>query len=97
MGNYSLGDEALQDLDRLYEYGLVNFGLQKADAYYDNLLSRLDLFAHSPLQYPAVEHIRKGYRLSVYAKNSIYYRVSDDGEVLVVRILGRQSLLSSSE
>ena len=35
MGSYRLNDAALADLDRIYEYGILTFGLQQADKYYD--------------------------------------------------------------
>ncbi len=38
MANYSLTDAALADLDRLYEYGILTFGLKQADKYYDGLV-----------------------------------------------------------
>ena len=37
MGSYRLSDAALADLDRIYEYGILTFGLQQADKYYDGL------------------------------------------------------------
>lgn len=91
MANYSLSDEALEDLDRLYEYGILNFGSPKADAYYDELLARFQELATTPFLYPAVDHVRKGYRMSVYGINSIYYQTSDNGNILIVRILGQQN------
>ena len=91
MASYSLSDEAEEDLDRLYEYGILNFGLPKADAYFDELLARFQEIAATPFIYPAVDHVRKGYRMSVYGVNAIYYQASDDGSVFVVRILGQQN------
>nr|WP_257275285.1 MULTISPECIES: type II toxin-antitoxin system RelE/ParE family toxin [unclassified Endozoicomonas] len=44
-----------------------------------------------PLHYPAVEHIRKGYLMSVYGSHSIYYQIQED-YVLIVRIMGRQDI-----
>lgn len=31
MGSYRLSDAALADLDRIYEYGILTFGLQQVD------------------------------------------------------------------
>lgn len=39
----------------------------------------------------AVDHIRAGYRRSVYVARSIYYRTEGNG-IIIVRILGRQDL-----
>ena len=43
-----------------------------------------------PQLWPEVDHIRAGYRRSVYVAHSIYYRVEANG-VMIVRVLGRQN------
>ena len=47
------------------------------------------MLAEHPLFYPAVDHIRPGYRRSVCGVHSIFYRI--DGEnVEIMRILKKQ-------
>lgn len=89
MAAYDLSEKALNDLDRLYEYGVLSFGLPQADDYYDGLLLRFQEIAITPLLYPAVDHIGEGYHLTVFKAHSIYYRVTDRG-VYIVRLLGRE-------
>ena len=86
---YTLSNAADNDLEQLYDRGIDEYGLKAADAYYDGLIARFHAIAETPLQWQAVDHIRAGYRRSVYRAHSIYYRV--DGDVaLIIRILGRQ-------
>ena len=89
MASYRLSDRALADLDRLYEHGILNFGLQKADEYYDGLIARFQSIADQPHLYPAVDEIREGYRRSICGVHSIYYRMDKEG-VQIVLILGRE-------
>lgn len=89
MADYDLSEKALDDLDRLYEYGVLTFGLNQANDYYDGLLLRFQEIAISPRLYPAVEHIHEAYRMSVFKAHSIYYRITDTG-ILIVRLLGRE-------
>ena len=91
MAVYDLSEKALDDLDRLYEYGVLTFGLGPADDYYDGLLLRFQEIAQSPRLYPAVDHINEGYRMSVFKAHSIYYRITDQG-VYIVRLLGREDV-----
>ena len=91
MASYRLSDEALADLDRLYEHGVLIFGLRQADAYFDEMMARFQKIADRPELYPAVDHIRQDYRRSVFRSHSIYYR-TDAAEVLIVRILGQQDI-----
>ncbi len=89
MASYRLTDAALADLDRLYEYGILTFGLKQADEYYDGLVSHFQKIADNPLSHAAVDEIRAGYRRAPYYFNSVYYRIEGQG-VEIVRILGRQ-------
>ena len=90
MAGYRLNERALADLDRLYEYGILTFGLRMADEYYDGLIKRMQEIADRPKLYPAVDHIREGYRRSVCGVHSIYYRIGVEG-VEIVRVLGREN------
>jgi toxin ParE1/3/4 len=91
MVSYRLNDEALADLDRLYEHGILTFGLRQADEYYDGIIAQFQAIAYQPALYPAVDHVRQGYRRSVYGSHSIYYRIDPD-EIVIVRILGQQNI-----
>ena len=90
MAKYRLSHAAADDLDRLYVYGLLRFGIDRADAYKVGLIERLEHIADSPQQYPAVDDVREGYRRSVYGVNTIYYRVAET-HVEIVRVLGREN------
>ncbi len=55
MVSYCLTDAALADLDRLYEYGILVFGLTQADKYYDGLVFYFQTIAGSPLSFSQVD------------------------------------------
>jgi toxin ParE1/3/4 len=78
MVKYRLSSAADQDFEQLFEYGIDNFGLARAKSYVDGLIIQFQSIAENPLHYQAVDHIRKGYRRSVYGKHAIYYVVSND-------------------
>ncbi|MFZ5834865.1 MAG: type II toxin-antitoxin system RelE/ParE family toxin [Pseudomonadota bacterium] len=87
---YHLSEAADADLERLYEWGIDRYGVKTADQYYDALIARLGQIADVPQIWQGVDHIRAGYRRSVYGAHSIYYRVETKG-VLIVRIIGREN------
>lgn len=93
---YRLSQAAKDDLVRLYRRGIIEFGMQQADRYYDGLIARLERIAVDPTLYPAVDHIRAGYRRSVYGAHSIYYQLSEDG-LEIVRALGREDAAGQLE
>ena len=94
MTSYRLSEKALTDLDHLYEYGVLSFGIRQADAYFYGRVIRFQDIADHPERYPAIDHIRQDYRRSIYRSHSIYYRI-DRNEILIVRILGKQDINKS--
>ena len=89
MGRYRLTRKADADLANLYRYGLQNFGVARADKYFDTLTARLEHIADDPLLFPNSEY-REGYRRSVHPPHTIYYRIVEPGLVEIVRILRGQ-------
>ena len=90
MAPYKLNNAAKADLRRIYRYGARNFGLNKANEYYDTMFSKFSQIAVEPYLYVSVDELRKGYRRAIYGSHSIYYRLTDDG-VEIMRILGQQN------
>lgn len=90
MASYKLSGDAEEDIIRLYRHGIENFGLVRANSYFDGLFARFDQLAEQPNLYPAVDGIRTGYRRSVYGVHSIYYRILD-GQAEIMRVLGREN------
>ena len=91
MPDYRLSEAAKEDLIRIAQYGDEHFGVSQSDYYRDQLKRRFLVLAEQPMLYPAVDHIRVGYRRSVCGAHSIYYRI--EGEcVEIIRIIGRQDL-----
>jgi toxin ParE1/3/4 len=88
---YKLSQEAKLDLACIYWRGVEEFGEYQAVRYYEALIQRFDAIAEAPFTYPAVDHIREGYRRSVCGVDSIYYRLRG-GIPEIMRVLGRQDV-----
>ncbi len=48
MGTYRLTEDAKDDLIRIYQRGLREFGEVKADAYFNAFFKRFELLANQP-------------------------------------------------
>jgi toxin ParE1/3/4 len=90
MHRYRLAQRAKDDLIAIATYGDEHFGVARSDRCREQLKTRISILAEQPHLYPAVDHIRPGYRRSVCGVHSIYYRVAKNG-VEIVRILKQQS------
>jgi len=73
------------------------FGEQQADSYVEGLVNRLEDLTINPMQWPEVQEISVGLRRSVYNVHSIYYRIEQPTEIIIVRILGHQDPQQSFE
>jgi len=91
MGTYRLSDAAEDDLVGIHQYGARQWGIEQADHYFWQLFEHFDVLAANPLLYNAVDHIRKGYRRSVFGAHSIYYRIEND-VVVITAILRAQDV-----
>jgi toxin ParE1/3/4 len=91
MASYSLTNAAAEDFETIFDFGIDTFGLAQALLYQNGLKQRFEELSHQPELFPAVDHLRKGYRRSPYGSHAIYYRIEKSG-VVIVRILGQQNL-----
>ena len=89
MPDFQLTRAAEQDLMGIALYGDERFGEDQSNLYRDQLREHFSRLAQNPRLYPAVDHIRPGYRRSVCAAHAVYYRIQTP-DILIVRILGRQ-------
>jgi len=89
MLKYKLSEEAKEDLVRVYQWGVLQYGLQKADNYFASFYEAFEQIALAPLSYPSVDYIRQGYRRKVRGVDNIYYRINDN-IVEIMAVLGKQ-------
>ena len=91
MSNYRISFQAKLDLQRIYQYGFELFGEDQADLYFRGFFECFERIAERPEHYPAVDHIRIGYRRCVYKADTIYFR-SQSSQVEIMAILGGQDV-----
>ncbi|WP_420603557.1 type II toxin-antitoxin system RelE/ParE family toxin [Flagellimonas sp.] len=89
MTKYKLSPEAKDDLIRIYNYGLIQFGEAQAEKYIVELLDAFKRLTENPEHFPSVEEIAPGYRRCVHKSDSIYFKVIAN-TVEVMAIVGRQ-------
>ncbi|MEM9387036.1 MAG: type II toxin-antitoxin system RelE/ParE family toxin [Pseudomonadota bacterium] len=95
MASYRLTARADEDLDRLYVYGALTFGLDQADRYAEGLIDAIARIPAQPLLWPEVPDLPGDYRRCVFRSHAIYYRLEPSGNVLIVRVLGNEDLAAA--
>ena len=89
MSKFQLSQLAKEDLIRIHQYGVKQFGITKADQYFDAFFAHFELIAKNPHSFESVDFIKPGYRRCVCGVDSIFYRIHDD-VVEIMTIVGRQ-------
>ncbi len=90
MYSYKLNIQVEEDLTRIFEYGIVQFGLLQAHKYYDMLFECFSKIASNPLLFPEAIRYKKGYRHCVCGVDTIFYKVNAN-QIEIMTIIGRQN------
>lgn len=91
MASFKLTEAAKDDLVNSYEYGFYQFGESQATIYHNQLEERFTFLANNPYAAPVAKDIDEQYRRAVHGSDSIYYRITDEG-ILIVRVIGKQDV-----
>jgi toxin ParE1/3/4 len=89
MAGYRLSNTAVADVERIYQYSILNFGLTKANTYIDRLHDRLSVLNEQPHWGNAYAHIAPELKRYEYGAHSIYYEIADGG-IFIIRVLGNR-------
>ena len=84
-----LSAAAAKDIEAILEQSLVDFGWLQTEKYYESLKHCLELLSEHPAMGSTAEHIRAGYRRFTHESHVVFYRVNQDG-ILVIRVLHRR-------
>lgn len=86
MAAYSLSEKAVSDLDGIYEYTILNFGLEQAQAYLVGLHERFQILADNPGIGRSAAQLAPGLRRHEYQSHIIFY-IPKGQSALIVRVL----------
>jgi toxin ParE1/3/4 len=89
MAEYELSNKADDDLNEIYIFSRQRFGKAKADAYLLALEERFSILARQPRLGRRIDHIRPGYLRYEHVSHSIFYRLTENG-IIVMRVLHRR-------
>lgn len=82
MPRLRISPEAQRDIDEIYLYGALRYGLGQADGYLAGMQNLLDTVARNPQMAREREEIRPPIRLLRYEAHHLFYDVIDGGVVL---------------
>ncbi|MGR5230591.1 type II toxin-antitoxin system RelE/ParE family toxin [Photobacterium damselae] len=86
---YKLSNLAAEDFEQIFEYTLLNFGIEQADVYTDSMHNVLLTLVEQPLMGFECTEIAEGLRRHDHHKHAIYYRAQSH-DIYIIRILHQQ-------
>ena len=86
MAEYRFSRDARQDVKKIADYSLENFGRARASRYRDSLFEAIEKLAQYPQIGSDFSHIRMNYRRLPHESHVIYYQITPGG-IFVQRIL----------
>ena len=87
MSRYLLSPAAQADLEEIWDYTAERWDVDQAEEYLRGLQHAIERAAANPRVGRSCDEIRPGYRKLAAGSHTLYYRLSADGTVDVVRVL----------
>jgi toxin ParE1/3/4 len=87
VNRYLLSPAAQIDLEQIWDYTCHRWDVEPADEYLRELQRAIELAAVNPQIGRACDEIRPGYRKLAAGSHTLYYRVTPEGVIDVVRVL----------
>jgi toxin ParE1/3/4 len=95
MIRYRLTNEAVKDLEEIWSYTCTKWSVGQADRYYNLIIDEIEFIASNPLSGKSIDFIKQGYRSSKVKSHLVFYQMTDDDNILVVRILHQRMDIES--
>ena len=86
MAVYKLSGKASADVDDIYEYTIVNFGVEQARTYLHGLDDCFKALAENPLRGRAADELASELRRYEYQSHVVFYREVEQ-YTLIIRVL----------
>jgi len=95
MTGYILSPAARADLESIWDYTDETWGIDQAERYIFDIRAACDAFAFGQKKGRSAEEIRAGYRKLGVGSYFLFYRITGEGVVDVIRILHQRMNLPS--
>jgi len=85
---YRISREAIQDIDNIWLYTMVEWAIEQADRYFNLIIDEIEYLSEYPISGEDYSIVRKGYFRSRVKSHFIFYKInSHKNEIEIIRIL----------
>ena len=82
-----ISSEALSDLEAIWIYTRDKWSKEQTDRYYSLLIDEIEFLQSNSAIGKSAESIRPGYRVSFVKSHIIFYKISEDQKLEIIRIV----------
>ena len=82
-----ISKKAIEDLEKIWDYTFEKWSIEQADRYYELIISEIEFISINFMTGKSMEHIKPGYRTSIIKSHLVFYRMSNDNVIEIIRIL----------
>lgn len=94
--NYRISPRALKDIDEIWLYTLKKWSRDQADKYYNLILDEIEGLSQNLHSGQSREYIKSGYRSSLVKYHIIFYTISEEDVLEVIRVLHQSKDLETA-
>ncbi len=87
MAGYKLTNEAVKDLEEIWIYTCQKWSVEQADRYYNLILEEIEFLSSNSFSGRSINYIKEGYRVSQVKSHLIFYKIMNNKDVEIIRIL----------
>lgn len=87
MANYRISKKAIIDLEKIWLYTYKKWSLEQADRYHNLIINEIEFISRNYNLSRKIDYIRQNYRVSKVKSHLVFFRLSEDGMIEIVRIL----------
>jgi toxin ParE1/3/4 len=84
---YVISKKAVTDIEDIWLYTFRKWSLEQADRYYNLIFDEIEYICKNADAGKSMEHTRKEYRVSKVKSHLIFYRISTENKIEVIRVL----------
>ena len=85
--SYRISEKAIEDIEKIWVYTYEKWSIEQADRYYNLIINEIEYIANNFMSGKSMEHIKEGYRASIVKSHLIFYKRTNDNQLLIIRIL----------
>ena len=86
---FIISEKATEDLEQIWLYTYFHWSVNQADKYYGFLIKQIQFIARNQTVGHKIDDVKEGYRCYSADSHIIFYTISENDTVRIIRILGQ--------